>query len=323
MNFEREEVAAARRTVNAVVPPTPQYAWPLLRERLGFKVWVKHENHTPAGAFKIRGGLTYFEQLAEREPHVRGVISATRGNHGQSVGFAARRYGLAATIVVPHGNSVEKNAAMRALGVQLVEHGEDFQAAREHAMALAAERGLHMVPSYHRELVRGVMTYWVEFFESFPRGEEPEVAYVPIGQGSGFCAAAAARAHTGSRCKLVGVVSAHATTYLDSFRARRVVEAPVTTELADGMACRLADAEALEVVLREAEDIVTVTDIEVARAMRILFADTHNVAEGAGAAALAAALQQRDRTQGKPVGIALTGGNVDTEVFARVLAARD
>ena len=320
MNFSRDEVLAARATVSAVVPPTPQYAWPLLQARLGKPVWVKHENHTPAGAFKLRGGLTYFETLAREQPEIRGVISATRGNHGQSVGWGARRHGLASTIVVPRGNSVEKNAAMRALGVELLEHGADFQEAREHAMALAQRQELHMVPSFHRELVRGVMTYWVEFFESFARGGAPAVVYVPVGQGSGFCAAAAARAYTGARCKLVGVVSAHATTYLDSFRARRVVEAPVTTQLADGMACRIADAEALEVVLREAEDIVAVSDAEVAEAMRLLFAATHNVAEGAGAAGLAAALQQRERAPGQAVGFALTGGNVDSDVFARVLA---
>jgi threonine dehydratase len=320
MIFSREEVESARATVRAFVPPTPQFAWPLLRQRLGMKVWVKHENHTPAGAFKVRGGLTYFEALVRDQPGLRGVVSATRGNHGQSVGWGAKRHGLAATIVVPRGNSVEKNAAMRALGVTLLEHGDDFQAAREHAVALAEAQGLHMVPSFHRDLIRGVMTYWIEFFESFPRGEEPEIVFVPLGQGSGFCSAAAARACTGRMSKLVGVVSAHATTYLDSFRARRVVEAPVTTQLADGMACRLADAEALEIVLREAEDIVAVTDAEVAEAMRALFADTHNVAEGAGAAGLAAVMQQRERLQGRSVGFALTGGNVDSEVFARVLA---
>jgi len=320
MDFSREEVDAARKAVYAVMPPTPQYAWPLLQARLGTRVWVKHENHTPAGAFKVRGGLTYFADLAREQPQLRGVISATRGNHGQSVGLAARRHGMQATIVVPRGNSVEKNAAMRALGVELIEHGEDFQAAREHAKDLAARQGLHMIPSYHRGLIKGVMSYWLEFFESFAPGDAPEVVYVPIGQGSGFCAAAAARAHTGARCALVGVVSAHATTYLDSFRAGRVVEAPVSTELADGMACRVADAEALEVVLREAEDVVTVTDTEVAQAMRTLFADTHNVAEGAGAAAWAAAWQQRERLRGRRVGLALTGGNVDSSVFARVLS---
>jgi threonine dehydratase len=320
MNFPSDEIDAARRTVYAVMPPTPQYAWPLLRERLGMTVWVKHENHTPAGAFKVRGGLTYFAGLAQSGRAKGGVITATRGNHGQSVGLAARKYGLPATIVVPHGNSVEKNAAMRALGVTLVEHGEDFQSSREYAMEQAAQRELHMVPSFHRDLIKGVMTYWLEFFESFGRGEEPDVVFVPIGQGSGFCAAAAARAHTGARSALVGVVSAHATTYLESFRARRIVEAPVTTRLADGMACRIADEEALQVVLRHAEDVIAVTDDEVAQAMRVLFSDTHNVAEGAGAAGLAAAMQQSARWQGRSVGVALTGGNVDSAVFARVLS---
>jgi threonine dehydratase len=322
MNFPSDEVDAARQTVYAVMPPTPQYAWPLLRERLGMTVWVKHENHTPAGAFKVRGGLTYFAGLAQSGKAKGGVITATRGNHGQSVGLAARKYGLPATIVVPQGNSVEKNAAMRALGVTLVEHGQDFQASREYAMEQAAQRELHMVPSFHRDLIKGVMTYWLEFFESFGRGQEPDVVFVPIGQGSGFCAAAAARAHTGARSKLVGVVSAHATTYLDSFRARRIVEAPVTTKLADGMACRIADEEALRVVLRNADDVITVTDEEVAQAMRVLFSDTHNVAEGAGAAGLAAAMQQSVRWQGRSVGVALTGGNVDSAVFAQVLSPR-
>ncbi len=320
--FSNDQVRSAMATVHAVMPPTPQYAWPLLRERLGFTAWVKHENHTPTGAFKVRGGLTYFETLRREQPDVAGVISATRGNHGQSVGLAARRHGLAATIVVPRGNSTEKNQAMRALGVTLMEHGEDFQAAREFAIALASERGLHMVPSFHPELIRGVMTGWVEFFESFAGGKAPRVLFVPIGQGSGFCAAAAARAYTGVSTKLVGVVSAHATTYLDSFRQRQVVAAPVTTLLADGMACRIADAQALAIVLAEADDVISVGDDEVAHAMRVLFADTHNVAEGAGAAGLAGAIQQRARWQGQSVGMALSGGNVDSDVFARVLAAK-
>jgi threonine dehydratase len=319
MRFSSEEVEHAQRVVHAAMRPTPQYAWPLLRERLGVSVWVKHENHTPAGAFKIRGGLVYFEQLARATPRPAGVISATRGNHGQSVGWGARKYGMEATIVVPHGNSVEKNAAMRALGVQLIEHGDDFQAAREFAAALAQERGLHMIPSFHRSLVQGVATCWVEFFESFAPGAAPDVVYVPIGMGSGFGAAPAPRAHTGARSKLVGVVSAHATTYLDSFARKQVVAAPVTTQLADGLACRIAESEALEIVLREAEDVVAVTDDEVAEAMRVLFTDTHNVAEGAGAAGLAAAMRLRDRWPQATVGLALTGGNVDRDVFARVL----
>jgi threonine dehydratase len=321
MIFQNDEVDAARRTVYSVLAPTPQYAWPLLSERLGMSVWVKHENHTAIGAFKVRGGLTYFEALAQSGAGRRGVIAATRGNHGQSVGFAARRYGMAATVVVPHGNSVEKNAAMRSLGVTLIEHGEDFQAAREYAGELAGREDLHMVPSFHRDLVRGVMTYWLEFFESFARGEEPRAVFVPIGLGSGFCAAAAARAHTGAKSALIGVVSAHATSYLDSFRAGQVVAAPVTTQLADGLACRIADPEALQVVLRHAEDVVAVTDEEVAQAMRVLFADTHNVAEGAGAAALAAATQQRERWKARTIGVPLTGGNVDSAVFSRVLSS--
>jgi threonine dehydratase len=311
------EFDAVQRTVYAAMPATPQYAWPLLAEALGAEVWVKHENHTPLGAFKVRGGLVYMQALREREPQVRGVISATRGNHGQSIAFAARRHGLAATIVVPHGNSVEKNAAMRALGAELIEHGDDFQAAREHAAQLATQRELHFVPSYHRDLVLGVATYWVEFF----RAVHPDVVFVPIGQGSGLSACAMARSITGAATtRIVGVVSAHATAYLDSFRAGHAVEAPVTTQLADGMACRVPDAAALDVIRREVDDVIAVTDDEVAAAMRLLYTATHNVAEGAGAASLAAAMQQRERRLGGRIGVTLCGGNVDRDVFARVLA---
>ncbi len=319
MRFHCEEIEAARRTVYATMPPTPQYAWPLLAARLGCTVWTKHENHTPAGAFKLRGGLTYFETLARERPEVRHVVSATRGNHGQSVGFAARHHGLAATIVVPHGNSLEKNAAMRALGVTLVEHGDEFQTASEHAALLAERDRLHRVPSFHRELVRGVATAYVEFFEALADAP-PDVLFVPIGLGSGFAGAAAARAYCGVSTRLVGVVSAHATAYLDSFRAGRPLEAAVSTRLADGMACRTPVPEALDLIRREADDVIAVSDDEVAHAMRVLFTDTHNVAEGAGAAALAAALQQRERWHGKKVGIALTGGNVDASMFAEVLS---
>jgi len=310
----------AMRIVRDAMPPTPQQRWPLLDQRVGAQVWVKHENHTAVGAFKLRGGLVYFEGLRRREPQLRGVVSATRGNHGQSVGYAAQRHGLQATIVVPHGNSVEKNAAMRALGVELVEHGDDFQAAREHAGRLAREHGLHMVPAFHDDLVRGVATYWIEFFESFAPGYAPDVVFVPIGQGSGICACAAARAHVGAATRIIGVVSAHATAYQQSFRAGRAIESPVTTELADGMACRVPDEQALAVIRREVDDVIAVTDEQVADAMRALFADTHNVAEGAGAASLAGAMLQRERWQGRRIGVALTGGNVDSAVFARVLA---
>jgi threonine dehydratase len=316
---DREALRSALDIVRAQLPPTPTIRWPLLEQRLGSTVFVKHENHTALGAFKLRGGAVYLHELLGREPDVRGVISATRGNHGQSIARAAAQQGLSATIVVPHGNSVEKNAAMRALGATLVEHGDDFQQAREHAAALADRLGLHMVPSFHRDLVRGVASYWIEFFEQ----AQPDVVLVPIGQGSGICACAAARAYTGAASRIVGVVSAHATAYKDSFEAGRVVEAPVSTLLADGMACRVPDAQALDIIRREVDQIIAVTDDEVAEAMRIYFSDTHNVAEGAGAAPLAAALQQRNTFAGRSLGLALTGGNVDRAVFARVLAGGD
>ncbi len=311
------EIEAAAQLVHRVFAPTPQYRWALLSERLGADCWVKHENHTPVGAFKIRGGLTFFDGLARRGALPAEVISATRGNHGQSIGWAARAHGVRCTIVVPRGNSPEKNAAMRALGVQLVEHGDDFTASQEHARQLAAERGALMVPSFHADLVRGVATYWWELLRALP---ELDVVYVPIGLGSGAVAAIAAREALGHRARIVGVVSRHASTYADSIAAGRVVESPVSTRLADGMAVRRADAGALAVLARGLERIVQVSDDEVAQAMRALYIDTHNLAEGAGAAALAGALQQRSSLRGQCVGVALTGANVDAAVMAEVLS---
>ena len=310
------EIEAAAQVVYREFAATPQYHWGLLAEKLGTACWVKHENHTPVGAFKIRGGLNYFDQLAQRNAMPAEVISATRGNHGQSIGWAARAHGVRCTIVVPHGNSLEKNAAMRALGVHLIEHGTDFQESREHAMAIARERNAHMVPSFHPDLLRGVATYWWEFFRAVP---QLDVVYVPIGQGSGACAAIAAQLALGRQTRIVGVVSSHATTYADSLAAGHVVEATVTTLLADGMACRVADPEALAILQGRIDHIVQVSDAEVAQSMRDLFACTHNVAEGAGAAAFAAAMQERDQLRGKTVGIALTGGNVDSGMFAETL----
>jgi threonine dehydratase len=310
------DIEDAAQVVYREFAATPQYAWGLLGQKLGATCWLKHENHTPVGAFKIRGGLTYFDQLAKSGSLPHEVISATRGNHGQSIGWAARAHGVACTIVVPHGNSSEKNAAMRALGVTLIEHGADFQESREYAMKLAAERGAHMVPSFHINLLRGVATYWWELFKAVP---QLDVVYVPIGQGSGACSAIAAKRALGHRARIVGVVSAHATTYADSLAAGHVVEAPVTTLLADGMACRVADPEALAILHGNIDHIVKVTDAEVAQAMRDIFACTHNVAEGAGAAAFAAAMQERERLMGQTVGLALSGGNVDSTTFADVL----
>lgn len=298
---------------------TPQYRWGLSSERLGTGCWIKHENHTPVGAFKLRGGLTYFDALKKSGMLPREIISATRGNHGQSIGWAARAHGVACTIVVPHGNSLEKNAAMRSLGVTLIEQGQDFQESREFAIRLAAERGAHRVPSFHADLLCGVATSWWEFMRAVP---QLDVVYVPIGQGSGACSAIAAKLALGRRLRIVGVVSAHATTYADSLAAGRVVEAPVTTRLADGMACRIADPEALELMAPHIDHVVQVTDDEVAQAMRDLYADTHNVAEGAGAASFAAAMQERGQLKGQVVGTTLCGGNVDSATLASVLGSR-
>ncbi|MES2070605.1 MAG: threonine dehydratase [Pseudomonadota bacterium] len=312
----KTEIETAAQIVYAAMPATPQHQWPLISEALGAQVWLKHENHTPVGAFKVRGGLVYMQELQRRLPQVRGVISATRGNHGQSVAFATRRCGLAATIVVPHGNSKEQNASMRALGANLIEHGSEFQEAREYAIALAEEQRLHLIPSFHHDLVRGVATYWMELFAAQP---ELDLVYVPIGQGSGFCAAVAARNALGLSTRIIGVVSSHAPGYKLSFEQKRKVEAPVTTQIADGMACRVPDDASLQVVLQYADDVVAVSDDEVRAAMKLLYISTHNVAEGAGAASLAAAMQAGPALRGLKLGLPLSGGNVDHQVFAKIL----
>lgn len=315
--FSLQEIEAAAQVVYREFQATPQYQWGLLSQRLGATCWLKHENHTPVGAFKIRGGLTYFNHLKKTNTLPKQVISATRGNHGQSIGWAARAHGVPCTIVVPIGNSVEKNAAMRALGSTLIEHGHEFQESREFAIKLASESGAHMVPSFHPDLVLGVSTYWWELFKAVPH---MDVAYVPIGMGSGAAAAIAAKLALGHKVKIVGVVSSHATSYADSIAAGRVVESPVSTQLADGMACRRADQAALDVLIPHIDHIVKVTDTEVAVAMRDIYVDTHNAAEGAGAASFAAAMQERNSLNGRVVGITLCGGNVDADVFAKVLA---
>jgi threonine dehydratase len=311
-----DEIEAAARTVYAEIQATPQYCWPLLCERLGTEVWVKHENHTPIGSFKIRGGLVYFAHLAKSSEMPKGVVSATRGNHGQSVGFAARRYGIPATIVAPHGNSVEKNAAMRAFGVQLIEHGEDFQAAREYAKDLAHEKSLQMIPSFDPLLVTGVATYSLELLRAV---KDLDVVYVPIGLGSGICGMLAVRDALELNTEIVGVVSAHANTYAESFVSISPIESPVSTKIADGIACRVPEQSALDLIWKGVERIVEVTDNEIADAMRMLYECTHNVCEGAGAAAIAAALQEASKIKGRKVAVIASGGNVDRDVFAAVL----
>lgn len=311
------DIEQAARVVYEGMPPTPQYAWPLLNARLGLDLWIKHENHTPLGAFKIRGALVYFRRLKESGARVEAVITATRGNHGQAVAFAARREGLRALIYVPRGNSPSKNRAMRALGAELIEFGDDFEQARREAMRRAAEEGLHAVPSFHEALVTGVATYSLELFRAVP---DIDVAYAPIGLGSGVSGMCAAREALGLKTEIVGVVSAEAPAYADSFRLRAPVERPAATKIADGIACSATAPEGLEIILKHVSRIVTVTDAEIVNAMRILFDDTHNVAEGAGAAALAAILQDQSALCGKRVAMPLTGGNIDRDVFAHVLA---
>ena len=308
---------SAAALVYECMAPTPQYRWPLLESRVGTEVWVKHENHTPAGAFKMRGGLVYFDELC-CDGRPAGVVTATRGNHGQSVGFAARRYGVPAAIVVPHGNSVEKNAAMQALGVELIERGRDFQAASETAAEIAAQRGWHRVPPFHPLLVRGVGTYALELLRAVP---DLHTVYVPVGMGSGLCGVIAARDALALDTRVVGVVSTEAPAFALSYRENRVISHEVTTRIADGMACRTPAQEALDIARGGGARIVQVTDDEVESAMRALFADTHNVAEGGGAAALAALLQERSAMRGRKVAVVVSGGNVDSEVFGRVLTS--
>ena len=310
-----EEAAAL---VYRHLAPTPQYRWPLLDERAGTAVWVKHENHNPTGAFKVRGGLVYLHDLCRNGHKPDGVISATRGNHGQSIGFAAQRYGVRAAVVVPHGNSAEKNAAMRALGVELIERGRDFQEAHEVADQICAERGWHRFPSFHPLLVRGVGTYALELFRAV---KDLDAVYVPVGMGSGLCGMIAARDALGLDTRIVAVVSDRAPAFALAFEEGRPMTHEATTRIADGMACRTVDESALAIARRGVERVVRVTDDEIESAMRALFTDTHNTAEGAGAAALAALLAEKDLMRGRNVAVVLSGGNVDSRVFSLILGA--
>ncbi|MBV9529588.1 MAG: threonine dehydratase [Bradyrhizobium sp.] len=317
--FDLNELERALEAVGRAVPPTPAFAWPLLAERLCTSVVVKHENHTPAGAFKVRGGLVYVDRLKRAQPRAAGLISATRGNHGQSLAYAGKRHGLPVTIYVPRGNSVEKNRAMQAFGAKLVEHGEDFQAAREEAYRHAQRTGLHVVPAFHANLVLGVATYALELFRT---AANLDVLYVPIGQGSGICGCILARDLLGLRTEIVGVQSALAPSYALSFAAGTVVSTDTSNTLADGIATRIPDADALAIIRKGASRIVQVTDEEIAFAMRAYWTDTHNLAEGAGAAALAAALQERRKLYGKRVGLILSGGNIDFDLFWKWVMAQ-
>ncbi len=314
--FTAQELEDAARLVHAHMAPTPQYAWPLLAARTGATVWVKHENHTPAGAFKIRGGITLIDWLRRTDPACPGIVTATRGNHGQSQARAARAAGLRALVYVPRGNSPEKNAAMRAFGAELVEHGDDFDEAREEAFRVGAAEGLFIVPPFHRELVRGVATYAWELFTARP---QLDTVYVPIGCGSGICGVIAARDALGLRTRVVGVVSDAAPCAKLSVEAGRLVETPTARTFADGMAVRVPVQAAFDVYSTGSDRIVAVSDDEVADAIRAYYTDTHNLAEGAGAAPLAALMQERERMKGREVGVILCGGNIDADWMAEIL----
>ena len=310
------QIQEAQTTLYRYMPPTPQYSWPLVNQRLGAETWIKHENHTPVGAFKLRGALVYLEWLKETQPSLKGVVAATRGNHGQGVGMAARLLGLRAAIVVPHGNSIEKNRAMLAQGVELIEHGHDFQESLEFARTLAVERDFAMVDSFHERLVMGTATYALELFEGVPT---LDTVYVPIGLGSSICGVSAARNALGLKTEVVGVVAAESPSYLLSFEQHKIVEAPSSTRIADGLACRTPNASAMEAIWENVARILKVSDAEIEKAMFALYRDTHNLAEGAGAAALAGAIQESAINGRRRIGIVLTGGNVDAKVFAKVL----
>ena len=314
----RERIEAAAALVHGAIGASPQISWPLLSQRIGAETWVKHENHLPTGAFKVRGGLTYVAHLRREQPGVRGVIAATRGNHGQSIAFAARQYGLPCVIVVPHGNSRSKNAAMRAYGAELIEIGHDFQAAYEATQAIAEERGLHFVRSFHPWLMDGVATYGWELMRAAP---DLHTIYVPIGLGSGICATIQARDALGLKAEIVGVVAENAAAYALSFEAGKPVATSSADTIADGVACRVPVEDALRIIRGGAARVIRVGEDEIRSAMRAHFADTHNVAEGAGATPLAAALKDTERKPGK-VGLILSGGNVDSDTYAGVLGER-
>jgi threonine dehydratase len=314
--FTLAELEAVLPIVRAGMPPTPQFAWPLLKARTGVDVVIKHENHTPTGAFKVRGGLVYVDRLKRERPDVKGVITATRGNHGQSLAFACARTGIPCTVVVPFGNSTEKNAAMRAFGAELIEHGRDFDEAREHAVTLADARGYEYGRSFAKDLVLGVATY---AYELFTAEGELDAVYVPIGLGSGICGMIGARDALGHKARVIGVISDRANTYRLSLDAGRPVPSNSADTFADGMAVRIPDPTALDIIRRGAERLVEVSDDEVADAIRVLYSDTHTLAEGAGAAAFAALMKERETLAGKRVAVVVSGQNIDRPWMATVL----
>lgn len=315
--FDLASLRQAASLIHQSVPPTPQHQWPLLAQRMGCDVWVKHENHTQAGAFKVRGGVLYVSELLKREPHLPGLVTATRGNHGISLAMAAHRANLRLQVVVPEGNSAEKNAAMRASGAEVIEYGRDFDTARQRAAELADANGWHFVPSLHPDLIRGVATYALELLEAVP---DLRRVYVPIGLGSGICGMIRTRDLLGLKTEIIGVVSSAADAYAQSYEQGRIVCTETANTFADGMACRIPAPEALEIIREGAARIVRVDDAEIRRAIVALHQDTHNLAEGAGAAALAAAMQEQDRNRDERIAVVLSGANIDRGRLADILA---
>jgi threonine dehydratase len=312
---DTDDLAAARERVARHVPPTPARRWPLLERATGTETWVKHENHNPTGAFKVRGGVNLAARLVASNPP-RGLISASRGNHSQSLAFAGSRYDLPVTIVVPEGNSPDKNAATESYGAELVVHGADFQEALEHAMLLAAERELLAIPPFHPWLVEGVATYAAELHEAVP---DLDVVYVPVGMGSGICANLAVRDLLGLDAEVVGVVAERAPAYALSFEAGAVVSTPTADTFVDGVACRTPDPEAVALIVAGAARIVRVSEEQAAAAMALMYRATHNLAEPAGSLALAGLLADRDAVAGRRVAVVHTGGNADFSVLSRAL----
>ena len=317
IDFDLDDLSRATDIVRRHVPVTPLYDWPMLTEAVGSTVMVKHENHTPVGAFKVRGGLVYLDRLVRERPHVRGIASATRGNHGQSLAFAGRQFERDVTIFVPHGNSVEKNAAMRTLGADVVEHGSDFQEAREQSALIAHQRGLELVPPFHPDLVLGVATYARELFDV---GGDLDTVYVPVGMGSGINGLIRVRDLLGLSTAIVGVVSTEAPATMRSFEAGRAVAARSAATFADGVAIRTPDELAVAGIVQGAARIVAVSEDAVAEAMRLVYRTTHNVAESAGAIALAGLISEPPELRGARSAFVLTGGNVDSDQLRRVLA---
>ncbi len=316
MKFTLEELEASHRVVKEFVPETPSYAWPLLKKRSGVEIFVKHENHTPTGSFKARGGFTYVDALVKSGSTPKGLVTATRGNHGQSIALGATRNGIKAHIVVPEGNSLEKNAAMQAFGGNVIIAGKDFDVSRQVAQELQAEHGYHMVPAFHENLVRGVSTYALELYRAV---SDLDVVYVPIGMGSGICSLITVRDLLGLKTKVIGVTAKKAPSFALSFAAGKPVQTETADTFADGMACRDPQEEPLEIILEGAEDVVTVSETQIAEAMMAYYQDTHNLAEGAGAAALAAIMANRSKLRGKRTAAILTGGNIDLSTFLKVM----